>query len=80
MKDAKGKPIDFDNKRALEFLQSIPHWIFDRLMGWLTDPDNFVTGLDEDEDVDGGLTMDDLIDLENEDQDEDGEAETLGND
>jgi len=79
MTDTKGKPIEFNSTRALKFLQSIPHWIFDRLMAWLNDPDNFVMGLDEDENEDGGLTMDDLIELENEDQDEDvEEGQTLG--
>lgn len=77
MKDEKGKPIPFDTKRALEFLQSIPHWLFDRLMGWLQNPDNFVSGLEDDED-DDALTLDDLDALELEDDDPEAEDTTLG--
>ena len=71
MKDTNGDDVEFTVANALEFLNALPHWLFDRLFAWLQTPDNFTNQDEDDEDENDFTTLEELDDLIEEDASED---------
>lgn len=74
-KDGKPKEIEFNLEHGAEFINALPHWLFDRLYNWLQNPENFLPDNEDEVDDEDDLTLEDLDDL---DDGEEPESDSLG--
>lgn len=47
--DSEGNEVKFTKENGKQFLSSIPNWMFDQIRGFASDPQNFITTIDDEE-------------------------------